>query len=331
MNNTGEENEEYWDLYDKSRNLIGKKHRRGDKLKDGEYHLVVHVCIFNHKNEVLVQQRQPFKKGWPNLWDLSVGGSAIAGEDSQRAAERETREEIGLEISLENIRPHFTVNFQNGFDDYYFIRKDVSIEELTLQPEEVRAVKWVTQEELLSMQKNGVMIPYYFLDKIFDIKNAYGSILTECEPIEIKYATEENLDSWMNLVEIVRRNFPGLETEGLLEEYKNTVRKNMKRGSAICAIHHHQVVGILLFSTNRNMLSCLAVHPEYRRKGIGSRLVNEMLLKLNKDKDITVETFRNEDEKGGAARAFYQHMGFLEDELCTEMNYPLQRFVKMHH
>jgi isopentenyldiphosphate isomerase/ribosomal protein S18 acetylase RimI-like enzyme len=329
MEKESERYEEYFDLYDKNRNLIGKKHRRGDKLGDGEYHLVVHVCIFNHKNELLIQQRQPFKKGWPNLWDLTVGGAAIAGEDSQRAAERETREEIGLTINLTNIRPHFTVNFENGFDDYYFITKDISIEELTLQPEEVRAVKWVNKKELLAMQKSGVMIPYYFLDKIFDIKNAYGSILTEQEPIEIKYATEEHLDSWMNLVEIVRWNFPGLETEQLLEEYKNTVRKNIKRRSAICALHHYQVVGILLFSSNRNMLSCLAVHPDYRREGIATRLVNEMLSNLNEEREIIVETFRKEDQKGGAARVFYEHMGFVEGELCTEMNYPLQRFTKM--
>ncbi len=330
MNNIGEKGEEYFDLYDKNRTLIGRKHRRGDKFKDGEYHLVVHVCIFNNKNELLVQQRQPFKKGWPNLWDLSVGGAAIAGEDSQKAAERETREEIGLEIDLTNVRPHFTVNFKNGFDDYYFITKDVSIEELTLQPEEVRAVKWVGKEELLNMQKRGLMIPYYFLDNIFDIRKGYGSILTGNQPIEIKYATEDNLDSWMNLIEIVRWNFPGLETEELLEEYKNTVRKNMKRGSAICAVQHHQVVGILLFSTKLNMLSHLAVHPDYRRKGIATRLVNKMLPHLNSEEAIVVNTFREEDQKGEAARYFYQNMGFVEGKLCTEMNYPLQQFIKTH-
>lgn len=131
------------------------------------------------------------------------------------------------------------------------------------------------------------------------------------------------------MVEIVRWNFPGLETEELLEGYKDTVRKNIKRRSAICALQHHQVVGILLFSTNRNMLSCLAVHPDYRRRGIAIRLVNEMICNLNNEKEIVVETFREEDEKGEDARTFYQHVGFVESELCIEMNYPLQRFKKL--
>lgn len=59
----------------------------------GTYHLVVHVCVFNQKGEMLIQQRQPFKQGWPNLWDVTMGGSALAGETSQQAAMRELKEE----------------------------------------------------------------------------------------------------------------------------------------------------------------------------------------------------------------------------------------------
>ncbi len=63
--------------------------------------------------------------------------------------------------------------------------------------------------------------------------------------------------------------------------------------------------------------------------GIATRLVNEMLCNLNQEKEIVVVTFRKEDQKGGAAREFYQQMGFVEGELCTEMNYPLQRFKRI--
>jgi len=42
---------------------------------------------------------------------------------------------------------------------------------------------------------------------------------------KIKYTTVEDLPSWMELVHLVSWNFPGLETEALLEEYKNTVIK----------------------------------------------------------------------------------------------------------
>jgi len=171
----GENENELWDIYDKDRKLTGRIHRRGDKMEEGDYHLVVHVCIFNRKNQLLLQKRQPWKIGWPNMWDLTVGGSAVAGDDSTIAAEREVSEEIGLDIDLTNERPRFTINFPNGFDDYYLITQDVNIETLRLQEDEVQAVKWVDKEELLQMVKNGEMIPYYFLNSIFELKDIWGS------------------------------------------------------------------------------------------------------------------------------------------------------------
>lgn len=173
--NYGEADDELWDLYDINRIPTGKKHRRGDSMHEGEYHIVIHVCIFSSRNELLIQKRQPWKQGWPGMWDLTVAGSAVSGDDSQTAAMREIKEELGLDIDLTGIRPHFTVNFNNGFDDYYFITKDVEIEKLVLQKEEVSDVKWVNLEELLRMADAGEMVPYYFLDKIFNIKNQYGS------------------------------------------------------------------------------------------------------------------------------------------------------------
>ena len=47
---------------------------------------------------MLIQRRQPFKRGWSNLWDITVGGNAIAGDSSRSAAERETRAELGLSL-----------------------------------------------------------------------------------------------------------------------------------------------------------------------------------------------------------------------------------------
>lgn len=170
MENTSNE---IWDLYDENRMPAGRIHRRGDVMNKGEYHLVIHVCIFNSKNQLLIQQRQPFKSGWPNMWDVTVGGSALSGEDSRMAAERETFEEIGLKIDLSGIRPFFTINFPQGFDDYYIIEQEVDISELKLQEEEVQNVKWADKEEVLRMESEGTMIPYWVLDKLFEIRAFY--------------------------------------------------------------------------------------------------------------------------------------------------------------
>ena len=321
--------EEYWDIYTKDRIRTGRLHRRGDKMKAGDYHLVVHVCIFNHKNQLLIQQRQPFKKGWPNMWDVTVGGSAGAGDSSTQAAEREVWEELGLKIDFSEYRPVFTMNFSDGFDDYYIVREDIQLSNLHLQKEEVRNVCWVDREKALQMQKEGIMIPYWFLDWLFDIRDtqSFDAHGDRKKMIQIEYAGSKRLKSWMSLAEIVRDNFPGLETEEAFLEYRDTVIRNMERRSAICALDGNTVVGILLFSVKRNLICCMAVHPEYRRQHIAGRMLDMMMPHMDENRDVTVETFREDDEKGTAPRAFYLSRGFVPGESGISLGYPVQKFV----
>ena len=75
------------------------------------------------------------------------------------------------------------------------------------------------------------------------------------------------------------------------------------------------------------MICCLAVSPDQRRKGIASRLLEKALDELDRNRDITVSTFREGDEKGIAPRALYRKYGFREAELTEEFGYPNQVFV----
>ena len=170
---------ELFDLYTKDRERTGDTIERGRELPANRYHLVVHICIFNSKGYMLIQQRQPFKAGWPNMWDVSVGGSAVAGESSQSAAEREVFEELGYELSLKNNRPVLTIHFEDGFDDIYTVEKDLNTASLHLQPEEVQAVKWASLEEILQMIEAGVFIPYHkeLIRLLFYMRNHRGTFL----------------------------------------------------------------------------------------------------------------------------------------------------------
>lgn len=152
---------ELWDLYTRDRELTGKTMVRGDKIPEGCYHLVIHICAFNSRGEMLIQQRQSYKEGWSNLWDITVGGSSVAGESSRQAAERELGEEVGISFSFEQERPALTLNINDNIDDYYLIDTEPDITTLTLQQEEVQAVKWATLEEILQMIDDEIFIPYH--------------------------------------------------------------------------------------------------------------------------------------------------------------------------
>ena len=170
---------ELWDVLDRDRRLTGRTMRRGDEMAAGDYHLVVHVCLFNTEGEMLIQQRQPFKQGWSGLWDVTVGGSAVAGDSSQSAAQRETLEEIGHRLDLRDIQPQLTINFPTGFDDYYLIEAPgLDANGLKLQYEEVKQVKWASREEIMRLIGTNEFIPYRksLIDLLFDMRQGYGAI-----------------------------------------------------------------------------------------------------------------------------------------------------------
>lgn len=164
------------DLYDENRLPLGRTAERDGVRRPGEYRTVVHVCVFDRRGRLLIQRRSPEKFIWPGRWDVSVGGGVDAGETSRRGAEREFREELGVPLDLAGLRPSVTVNFDGGFDDFYILTKELSPEELTLQKEEVRAVRWASLEEVLGMLERGDFIPYpeSFLRFLFDMQKQFG-------------------------------------------------------------------------------------------------------------------------------------------------------------
>lgn len=154
---------EIWDVYDRYRNLTGKTVIRQERgaYKKGEYGLVVHVAIFNSNGEMLIQQRQSTKAMYPNLWDISAGGHSIAGESSEEAINRELYEEIGFDYDFSNQRPYFTINYEDGFGDFYIINNCMlDLDDFKLQPEEVQNVIWASKDEILQLLDEEKFVPY---------------------------------------------------------------------------------------------------------------------------------------------------------------------------
>lgn len=167
---------ELLDIYDEARRKTGKTAIRGLQRPTGELQLIIHVCFFDSRGRMLIQKRARTKDIWPGLWDVSVAGSVLHGEDSRTAAEREVREELGLSLDLEGVRPSMTVNFDLGFDDIYLIQKDLCPSLLKLQKAEVQEARWATEEEICDLIEKGRFLPYRkgVIASMFQMRESMG-------------------------------------------------------------------------------------------------------------------------------------------------------------
>ena len=149
---------EIWDILDENGNKTGKTVERGKPLLQGEYHLVVDVWIMNDKNEFLISRRIPSKYPDPGKWN-PVCGSAIAGEDSISSALRETKEELGIDLDIQNGRlmKRFICGTESIIDVWLF-NQDVDINAVELQADETDDVMWASAKIVKHMVDNNDFI-----------------------------------------------------------------------------------------------------------------------------------------------------------------------------
>lgn len=143
------------DRYDnKRRKLDGKIERYNEK--SGEYSQVVHLWIQNDRGEFLFQKRSMKKRVYPGKWSVT-GGASDAGETTLDALKRECKEEIGIEIDINNVELVMSIKRPRVFMDIYLARQNVDIKDVILQETEVDEVKWLSQEEIRELIKNDMV------------------------------------------------------------------------------------------------------------------------------------------------------------------------------
>lgn len=174
--------EEKFDVLNEVGEFTGEIATREECHKKGLWHRAVYAFIIDDYGNVLLQKRSSNKKLWPNMWDVTVGGHVNSGEFGRQALVREVKEELGIEISDNDIKylvGSTSIN-QKGdiinkhYNECYLITKKVDISKINLQKEEVSEVKYFSKEELLERiadnyngltEKTG---PWNFLEKILN-------------------------------------------------------------------------------------------------------------------------------------------------------------------
>jgi 8-oxo-dGTP pyrophosphatase MutT (NUDIX family) len=135
------------DLYDLNKNLTGKTFVKGEQVPKGYYYLIVSIILENSNGEFLIQKRVSRKGG---KWALTAGHPK-SGENSLEGLCSEVSEELGIDIS--NDKPKLIETWINNDQifDIYYLKKDIDLEDIVIQEEEVDGVRYATMEEIMEM------------------------------------------------------------------------------------------------------------------------------------------------------------------------------------
>ncbi len=142
---------------------------RSEAHRDGTWHGSIHVLLVSEdKSKTLLQKRSCDKKLYPNTWDIAVGGHISAGQTPKEAALRELEEELGINCDglkmdyIKAVKESLNNNgiISNEFVSIFIVYKDIPIENIDLQEEEVSEAKWMNKEELNNLITSAQMLPH---------------------------------------------------------------------------------------------------------------------------------------------------------------------------
>lgn len=150
---------ELWDVLDKEGNSKGRTIVRGQPLQPGDYHLVAHAWIVDSNARFLIQKRADDLELHPGIW-ATAGGSALTGEDSETAMIRELHEELGISVAHGEMKKLRRIVRSDNILDIWLLERDINLDKLTLQEEEVTAVQKADKTSLLKMIPAGSFYDY---------------------------------------------------------------------------------------------------------------------------------------------------------------------------
>ena len=142
--------EEIFDIYTRDGKYLGTELKSVcHSSNPGFYHKPVWIWIVNSNGEILVQKRAFCKKNNPNKWDMPSAGHVLASESSLAGAVRETKEELGIDTTENDYEFICEYISDNTFEigQVYLLKKDLDINDLKLQENEVAEVKWYSFDQ----------------------------------------------------------------------------------------------------------------------------------------------------------------------------------------
>jgi isopentenyldiphosphate isomerase len=139
--------EERFDVVNDADEVVGQK-PRSEVHRLALKHRAVHVLVFNRRGDLFLQKRSMLKDCFPGRWDSSASGHLDVGESYDACAVRETREELGLELSAAPQRLFkLHASAETGWE-FVWVYRCCHEGPFRLQPEEIERGEWCGTERL---------------------------------------------------------------------------------------------------------------------------------------------------------------------------------------
>lgn len=182
---------EVLDVYNDEGKPINKTVTRPCRDEDfelGEHFAVSIIFIENNNGEFLVQKT-------PKGDYSSTGGHILSGETPMNAVIRETKEEIGLDISKEKIEELGFRTFDLPLRFLFYLKKDVDINKVKVDNEEAVSVEWMSKDSINSLIENGNFkrghaLLFRELLKYKTGEESLNDIFTKYKEYDVKYPND---------------------------------------------------------------------------------------------------------------------------------------------
>ena len=140
--------DELLDLVNEKDEVIGTVWKSEAHKNPSRIHREVAVQLFDKKRRVLIQQRSYQKEFHPGKWMVAVAGHVRFHEKPKDAANRETKEELGLKLDLKYYGKEFDRNKKESrfFWIYYAILE--GSEKIKIDKDETEEYRWINFEEI---------------------------------------------------------------------------------------------------------------------------------------------------------------------------------------
>ena len=157
------------DIVDENGCPTGETIDRTDAHRTGTRHRTTHIWIVRRVEGrvwILLQKRAKYKDSFPGCYDISSAGHIPAGVDYITSGLRELKEELSIVIDPKELiecglrRTFASKEFHghpyvdNQIAKVFLLWKDIEIEDMVLQEEEIESVMWMDFEECKEAVRN---------------------------------------------------------------------------------------------------------------------------------------------------------------------------------